>query len=284
MYGKGWSPGLFWEWPLKLPVAELSFRSACTWSSVSGLDLSQWLRSSRHNVMIHCNAHDFTQAGPWQPGLKGGVSVGSSIAQRECLSHETWHTQDSLGRNYLPPGLCIWVWVCSSLADECQERIFFLSRWPGYRHMVFVVHSLRIHKVETGGWQVFGASQDCMVKLLLLKKGQVSERFKQAEETPTKLSVPHPQSVLFCFLCRMAGKPVKLPHWTKYQASSASGNAAPSCSFYIYHRHMAKTHLVYSFMPNGLSSLLVWLGFVRSCRSMNPWFSSFAAISLKCLP
>lgn len=77
--------------------------------------------------------------------------------------------------------------------------------------MVIVAHSLRIHKVETGGWQVFGASQDCMVKLLLLKR-QVSERFKQAEETPTKLSVPHSQSVLFCFLCRVAGKPVKLPH------------------------------------------------------------------------
>lgn len=76
--------------------------------------------------------------------------------------------------------------------------------------MVIVAHSLRIYKVETGEWQVFVASQDCMVKLLLLKKGQVSERFKQAEETPTQLSVPHPK--VFCFLCRMAGKPAKLPH------------------------------------------------------------------------
>lgn len=45
---------------------------------------------------------------------------------------------------------------------------------------------------------MFGASQYCMVKLLLLKKGQVSESFKQAEETPTESSVPQPKCcVLF---------------------------------------------------------------------------------------
>ena len=32
-----------------------------------------------------------------------------------------------------------------------------------------------------------------MVKLLLLKKGQVSESFKQAEETPTESLVPRPK-------------------------------------------------------------------------------------------
>lgn len=34
------------------------FRSAFLWSLVSGLHLSQWLRSSSHNTVIHCNEQD----------------------------------------------------------------------------------------------------------------------------------------------------------------------------------------------------------------------------------
>lgn len=120
--------------------------------------------------------------------------------RRIALGEITFLPAFAFGFGFVPP------WLMSA------KKEFSSSLAGQERHMVFVAHSLRIHKVETGGWQVFGASQDCMAKLLLLKKGQVSERFKQAEETPTKLSVPHPRSVLFCFLCRMAGKPVKLPH------------------------------------------------------------------------
>lgn len=148
--------------------------------------------------MIHCNAHDFTQAGPWQPGLKGGVSVGKQHSQRECLSHETWHAQDSLGRNYLPPSLCIWVCACPSWPMSARKG--FSSSLPCQDLGTLSCGTQSQNsQVETGGWQGFGASQDYMVRLLPLKKGQVSGSFKQAEETPTKSSsVPHPK--VFCFV------------------------------------------------------------------------------------
>lgn len=78
--------------------------------------------------------------------------------RRLALGEITFLPAFAFGFGFVPP------WLMSARKE-------FSSSLAGQeRHMVFVAHSLRIHKVETGGWQVFGASQDCMVKLLLLKK------------------------------------------------------------------------------------------------------------------
>lgn len=44
-----------------------------------------------------------------------------------------------------------------------------------------------------------------MVKRLLLKKGQDSESFKQAEETPTESSVPQPKVLCFVSFAEWRG-------------------------------------------------------------------------------
>lgn len=153
--------------------------------------------------MIHCNAHGFTRAGPWQPGLKGGVSVGKQrIAQRECLSHETWHMQDSLGRNYLPPGLCIWICVCPPWMMSARKE--FSSSLPGQDIGTWSLWHIvsEFTRLRQEGDKCSGPARTPWWNSCFLKKGQVNESFKQTEETPTKLSVPQPKVFYFVFFAQ----------------------------------------------------------------------------------
>lgn len=161
------------------------FRRAFLWSLVSGLHLSQWLRSSSHNTVIHCTEQDLHRRflTVW---LKERFLREPCSSERVLITWNVTHA-DILGRNYVPSGLCIWICCLSSQMLNARKDSATASLWPRYRHISIVVHNLRIHVWDRRMTRIQGQPGWLGETLAFFWFGlvcflrQINESFKQVE-------------------------------------------------------------------------------------------------------